>query len=605
MLNYISKVLYVMDEKKTSLFLLIFTFLLTSVLEAVGIGLVGPFILLVTEPERIFSNFWLNWAYKQIGINSISQFISLLGLIIIVIFCVKAYLYYLSQASIYKFSFTQKGKLCARLLHAYLTAPYIFHLNRNSAVIIKNIATETEKFCQDCIIPLLRLTASLTVVFILVLLLAKANLVLVVGLFGILLLAFFLYYRAKEKIVRWGREGSEANAAMIQIINHGLGGLKETHIIGCQQYFEAQISKEAQRYATAASLFHTFQSLPRITVEAILITFLISFVAVSINFFEENTQNITAVLGVFAVASIRLIPSFSDVLRSVGQLQNNSYILDKLYLDLKEIDEEIKIGNRLDVAPDSIKSGLFSKELKLQPITFVDQVVLDKVTYRYPNVTENAINDISLTINKGQSIAFIGKSGAGKTTLVDVILGLLIPGSGDIQVDGVSIYNEVRSWQNLLGYIPQSIFLMDDTVEKNIAFGVPDNLIDSSKLNKAIKAAQLADVVDQLPDGIKTRVGERGIRLSGGQRQRIGIARALYHEREILVLDEATAALDNETESLVTEAIKSLAGTKTLIIIAHRLSTVEHCDQVYVLEKGRVVKSGSFQEVVLEKSLEI
>jgi len=176
-----------------------------------------------------------------------------------------------------------------------------------------------------------------------------------------------------------------------------------------------------------------------------------------------------------------------------------------------------------------------------------------------------------------------------------------MPESGDIRVDGISIYNNLRHWQNLLGYIPPSIFLMDDTVERNIAFGVPDHLINPDKLNKAIKAAQLAEVVEQLPDGIKTRVGERGILLSGGQRQRIGIARALYHEREILVLDEATAALDNETEALVTDAMKSLAGTKTLIIIAHRLSTVEHCDSVYVMEKGRVVKSGSYKEVVLEQ----
>ncbi|MEM7591327.1 MAG: ATP-binding cassette domain-containing protein, partial [Cyanobacteria bacterium P01_A01_bin.83] len=197
------------------------------------------------------------------------------------------------------------------------------------------------------------------------------------------------------------------------------------------------------------------------------------------------------------------------------------------------------------------------------------------------------------------SIALIGKSGAGKTTLVDVILGLLQPNSGDIRVDGQSIYNNLRSWQNLIGYIPQSIFLIDDTIERNVAFGVPDHMIDRTRVEKAIRTAQLEELVEQMPQGIKTMVGERGLRLSGGQRQRIGIARALYHEREILVLDEATSALDNETEKLVSEAISSLAGTKTLIIIAHRLTTVENCDRIYMMEKGRIVKSGSYQEVVL------
>jgi len=222
------------------------------------------------------------------------------------------------------------------------------------------------------------------------------------------------------------------------------------------------------------------------------------------------------------------------------------------------------------------------------------------VTYRYPEASELSLDQISFKIKKGESIALIGKSGAGKTTLVDVILGLLDLESGDIKVDGVSIYENLRSWQNLVGYIPQSIFLTDDTIERNIAFGVPDDQIDQGRLYKAIAAAQLEELVEQLPDGIKTGVGERGLRLSGGQRQRIGIARALYHEREILVLDEATAALDNETESRVTAAINSLAGTKTLIVIAHRLSTVENCDRIYMLEKGQVVKSGSYQEVVLE-----
>jgi ABC-type multidrug transport system fused ATPase/permease subunit len=268
-------------------------------------------------------------------------------------------------------------------------------------------------------------------------------------------------------------------------------------------------------------------------------------------------------------------------------------------LDLKEIDQQTK--TRPDLVFNSKAVSSFSFKNPEVPTMYLTKTVnLKNISYRYSGTSELALRDISLSIEKGQSIALIGKSGAGKTTLVDVILGLLKPDSGDISVDGVSIYGKLRSWQNLVGYIPQSISLLDESVERNIAFGVPEHMIDSDRLNKAIKAAQLEELIEQLPDGIKTSVGERGVRLSGGQRQRIGIARALYFGREILVLDEATSALDNETESLVTEAIRALSGTKTMIIIAHRLTTVEHCDRIYLLDKGRIVQSGSYREVVVE-----
>jgi ATP-binding cassette, subfamily B, bacterial PglK len=271
-------------------------------------------------------------------------------------------------------------------------------------------------------------------------------------------------------------------------------------------------------------------------------------------------------------------------------MRHSTYVLDRLYLDLKEVDKVVETEKKIKQLTQANADLTFEKE-----------VVLDRVTYQYPGVTEPSLKDISLALRRGESIGLIGKSGAGKTTLVDVILGLLVPDSGEIKVDGVSVNENLRSWQNLIGYIPQSIFLTDDTIERNIAFGVTDDKIDRQRLHQAIQAAQLTELMKDLPDGLDTIVGERGVRLSGGQRQRVGIARALYHEREILVLDEATAALDNETESLVTEAIKSLSGKKTTIIIAHRLSTIEHCDRVYMLEKGQIIKSGNYHDVVKTK----
>ncbi len=603
MIKYLSKVFYILTGKRKQLVLLLFVFILTSLLEALGIGLIGPFLTLVSEPEYIHKVPLLAWAYQKLSLQSNSQFILLLSLIIAGIFCIKAGFYVLAQIYIYRFSHRQKSLLRNKLLNFYLTVPYSFHLSRNTASIIKNIILETQKFYLQCLLPLLEGTANLIVILVLLFLLAKTDLLLLTMIMLSLLPTVLLFYRLRKRLVRWGKRMSQAEQEMIRVINHGLGGIKETRIIGCESYFEQQMQQECHTYEQAAALFNVTQRIPRIIIEAILILFLLFFISISQLFFEENLQNITSILGVFAVASMRLIPAVSNSINAINKMQNGSYALDMLYLDLKEI--EVKEIDKDMKQPfleiDEHIDQFFGLKISSKAMTFVNRVELNNITYRYSRNSEAAIENVSLSLKKGESIALLGKSGAGKTTLVDIILGLLEPESGDIKVDDVSIYQNLRSWQNLIGYIPQSIFLIDDTIEKNIAFGVPDNLIDLERLSKAIQAAQLEELIEELPDGIKTEVGERGVRLSGGQRQRIGIARALYHEREILVLDEATSALDNETESLVNEAIRSLAGTKTLIIIAHRLSTVEHCDRVYWLERGRVVKSGTYQEVVLAK----
>jgi ABC-type multidrug transport system fused ATPase/permease subunit len=577
---------------------LILLFTLTSVLEALGIGLIGPFLGLASNPESISEIYFLNWLYEKLALQSKSQFIFLLGLVIIVLFCMKSLSYFLAKTYIFRFSFNQKGKICSRLLKAYLEAPYTFFLKKNTSRLIQNIIIETQKFCDGCMLPFLDTISNFIVVLILLSLLAKTNVLFLVMVSAILIPVFLIFHRLKNRLVKWGREGSESQTEMIRIINHGLGGFKDTRIIGCEAYFEKQLEHQVNIHENAATSLYTSQALPRIIIEALLIIFVVFFVSIS-QFVSRGEQDITPVLGVFAIASIRLLPSASQLVSGMNILQNTSYVLDMLYFDLKEIEQEKLEKNILLNQSLSIGNSLDDKHFPSRTMPFMEQVELKNISYTYPDTSKPAIENISLILRKGQSIAFIGKSGAGKTTLVDVILGLLMPEKGDILVDGISTYPNIRGWQNLIGYIPQSIYLMDDTVESNIAFGVPDHLINLERLDKAIRAAQLTELIEELPDGIKTVVGERGIRLSGGQRQRIGIARSLYHEREILVLDEATSALDNETESLVTEAIRSLSGQKTIIIIAHRLTTVEHCDCVYLLEKGRIVQSGSYREVVV------
>ncbi|MEQ9370583.1 MAG: ABC transporter ATP-binding protein [Coleofasciculus chthonoplastes F3-SA18-01] len=600
MIDYLSKVLYVLTGSRKSLIFLLLVFIFTSILEAFGIGLVGPFISLASNPESIQSITVLDWAYQKSGVESPQQFIPIVGFVIIIIFCIQALLYFSSQTYIYRYTHQQKSRLIARLLKAYLTAPYTFYLKQNTANIIKNIISETNQFTQGCLLALLLFTTNGIVVGVLMGLMALSSPLLLVMILVILVPTFLVFNKLGNRFKRWGKTQSETQREMIRTVNHGLGGLKETRVIGCESYFENKMDEQVRKYARAATLSQASNLLPNIFIKTCLIVFVILFVSLFNIFFTESGQDLTAVMGVFAVAAVRLIPASSQFISAMGKMRTSSHALDMLYLDLKEI-EKREVHNGLESLKGSTGKGLVKRGSKDRNLlSFANQIELMDVTYRYPGASELSLDQISFTIKKGESIALIGKSGAGKTTLVDVILGLLELESGDIKVDGVSIYENLRSWQNLVGYIPQSIFLTDDTIERNIAFGVPDNQIDEERLHKAIKVAQLEELVEQLPEGIKTGVGERGVRLSGGQRQRIGIARAIYHEREILVLDEATAALDNETESRVTAAINALAGTKTLIVIAHRLSTVENCDRIYMLEKGKVVKSGSYQEVVLE-----
>ncbi|MGG6293723.1 ABC transporter ATP-binding protein [Leptolyngbya sp. AN02str] len=601
-MNYVSRFLYVISAKKIELFLLLISFLVISVLDAVGIGLVGPFIGLAVNPGMVQKNALLSRLYDYSGLDNSNQFIAALGLFIIIVFFFKSFLYYQIQNYVYKFCFTQQVKLRLRLLRTYLALPYTFHLKTNSAHLIQTIIKESEQFTYSIAIPLLNSVANMFVLLVLILLLARTDLFTTVSILGLLLVAFVPFHYFRHKLVAWGKAGVDANTEMLRIVNHAVGGLKETRVIGCESYFEKQLSTQVNNFAKVATNFHVFQLLPRIVLESLLIMFVVGLVSISL-FYEQRSQNLISVLGIFAIASIRLLPSASQFMSNLGVLRNFKSTLDKIYYDLKEIEspEAISYLRLFQRSPQSLKAtNIYQEGITDITLPFNNRLALSHINYTYPSSSTPSLSNISLTLRKGESIALIGKSGAGKTTLVDVLLGLLIPESGDIQVDGLSVYSDLRSWQNLVGYIPQTIFLIDDTIERNIAFGVPDQHIDQQRLQRAIESAQLSELIGQLPEGVHTIVGEHGVRLSGGQRQRIGIARALYHEREILVLDEATSALDNETENLISQAIQQLSGRKTMIIIAHRLTTVEHCDRIYEMEKGRIIRSGSYQEIVLE-----
>jgi ABC-type multidrug transport system fused ATPase/permease subunit len=589
---------YIIRGYRRGLIFLVFLFFLLGFMESASVGLIGPFIAIATDPTFISKTPILQTLYHQLGFASNNQFLQLFGLCIIGFFYLKILIGFRVTQYVFAYGFTFQGKLSLRLLHSYLAAPYTFHLKRNTATLIQIVLKDTEIFCNGLLMPLLTSISNIFVTIGLVILLIVTSPIAVILISLCLLFGYATIRLLKDRLWRWGKDGSDASTEIIRTINHSLGGIKETRIIGCEQYFEKQLEFQTKKMATSTTKAVTFSTFPRYLIEGLFMTFLVVFTLLFLLINREKPQMVTSVLGVFALASFRLMPAVGNLLGTVNGVRYNSYVLDKLYLDLKEQEElDSKILIEIPLSSHTEKQ-LRGKRLVMP---FLDEIILEKITYRYPDVEENALNEISLTIKRGQSIGLIGRSGAGKTTLVDVILGLLTPQSGDIQVDGKSIYQDLRSWQNLIGYVPQSIFLTDDTLERNIAFGVPDHLIDAERLQQAIQSVQLLELVEQLPDGIQTVLGERGVRLSGGQRQRVGIARALYHEREVLVLDEATAALDNETESLVSDAIKALGGNKTIIIIAHRLSTIQHCDRIYKLERGQILQSGSYEEVVLEK----
>ena len=585
-MSFIRKFLYVFSGRTNQLVMLVVVFLVTSLLEAFGIGMIGPFLQVAGEPELVQSNGILNAVSTRFGIQTNSQMVILLGLFIICIFAIKSAAFLFGKYYTFKTLLVQRSAIRMRLFRAYLTSPSEFHLNRNSSEFISRIITEAERFCNLVAVPFAEICSHALVIAILVGLLAVTDITLFLLSIGTLLPAFLCFFFLSKRIKTWGVVAGKAREQTVKAVGHGLGGLKETRVLGCEEYFQQDLRQLLDRESRMDTRFRSALFIPRTLIESVMMISVIGFVCLSQFFLEQDFQAAISSMGVFAVTALRLIPACSQLTQALGRMRNSTFTLDALYSDLKEVSSQEQF-----LAPSVPQSS--------QPLTFKRDLQLKSLVYRYPQAASVSLDGISMTIRKGESIGLIGTSGAGKTTLVDVILGLLRLECGDIQVDDRSICSNLQGWKQLVGYIPQTIFLLDDTLANNIAFGIPEDEIDSEQLKYAIEAAQLEELVRDLPEGVQTTIGERGMRLSGGQRQRIGIARALYHQREILVLDEATSALDNDTERLIGDAINNLAGSKTLIVVAHRLTTLEHCDRIYALEKGRIVRSGSYQDIIV------
>ncbi len=567
------------SDQRRATFILLIWMLFGMLLETLGIGLVIPAIAIMTQGDLVTEYPvlvpWLN----SIGNPQQDQLVIFGMLILVAVYAFKAlFLGFLAWRQM-DFIYGMQASLSKRMFTGYLRMPYSFHLQRNSAQLIRNVMSETGVFTHTGLTGGMILLTELFVIFgisVLLFFVTPLGTIIVVSIIGIVGWIFIKFTR--RYTLRWGEARQLHEGLRLQHIQQGLGGVKDVKLLGREKNFFTQYEVHNIGSARVGQYQATLQAFPRLLIELLAV---IGLSALIITMIGQGIpmDTLLPTIGLFAAAAFRLMPSVNRLLSGIQSVRYSIPVIDTLHSELEHM--------------STIKPPLNS-----QSMPFEQEVTLNHVCFSYPSSEALALNDVSLTIAKGTSVGFIGGSGMGKSTLVDIILGLLTPVSGSVKVDGIDIQKSLRNWQNYIGYVPQSIFLTDDTLRRNIAFGLSDEQIDETDVLHSIKAAQLEQLINDSPQGLDTIVGERGIRLSGGQRQRIGIARALYHDPQVLVLDEATSSLDTATESDVMDAVKMLQGDKTIIIVAHRLSTVSQCDRLFTLEKGEVVEEADTFKVL-------
>lgn len=568
-LNYIFT-----KQDKTKLFILMIVMLVGSFLELLGVAVFQPFVNIIMNPSIIEENRLLSFLQRIFSCQTVESFLTMLAVIIIVIYVVKNVYLWIMQYSIVKFTYNIQKKTAVRLLDTYLKEPYSFHLNNNIAVIQRSIQEDTVRFTQ-LLMHFLQLIAEVVVCIAIGIYLFKVSVSITVTIVGLMIICSGIFAKINKSYAqRLGKESQEYMGKLLQWVNQSLGGIKEVKVLNRESFFVSSYKKYYDLYVKAIRVHRMFSITPKYIVEAVCMTGLLIAVVIKLNFGQKDVIDFIPQLATFAVAAFRLLPSVGKMNDHLNNILFAGPSVDLIYDDLKSVEEQ-SIGKKTDEGKEW---------------NFNDSITVKHITYAYPNTDINILEDAGCVIPKGKTVAFIGSSGAGKTTLADIILGLLTPQQGKVKVDDMDIFKNLTTWHSKLGYIPQVIYLADDTIRNNIAFGIAREEIDEEAIWEAVNKAQLSEFVESLPDGLDTMVGDRGVRLSGGQRQRIGIARALYHEPEVLVLDEATSALDNDTEAAVMEAIESLHGSKTMLIIAHRLTTIRKADIIYEVEDQKITR---------------
>ncbi|HPK86945.1 MAG TPA: ABC transporter ATP-binding protein [Atribacterota bacterium] len=560
----------------------------TAFAQAFGVASIFPFISVVMNPDIVWQNKWLSFLYQKGNFTDINSFIIFLGIGVFLMVISSSIISAITTWGKTRFTLGKNHALSLRLFTVYLSQPYEFFLQKHSSELGKNILSEIYQLTNQLLMGIFDILINGLMVIVIVGMLFMVNISVTVGTVIFLGGSYALLNSfVKNRLRKIGRERLEANKERFRTINESLSSIKITKVLGIEPFFLKNYSYFSGKFTRYNVLAHVIGEVPRYILEAFAFGGIVFFVIIMIAR-GEKVIDLIPLLSLYAFAAYRAMPALNRLYSAMTTVYYNTAIVDKIYEDM------IEIG--LYKSPESSRLP----EQKESELLFEKEIKLEKVTFCYDKSTFDVINELNLTIPKNSIIGFVGATGCGKTTLVDIILGLLVPQFGQILVDDIPITERnIKAWQKKIGYVPQEIYLSDDSIRKNIAFGVPENEINEGQVRVVAKIAALDGFIEkELPENYNTIVGERGIRLSGGQRQRIGLARALYRNPEVLVLDEATSSLDGITEDVVLKAIKSAARSRTVLMIAHRLSTLKDCDHIYILDKGQIVGQGTYQELI-------
>lgn len=562
--------------------------IVVAVFEVLGVSSVIPFLSVLGNPNVIETNEILQWAYQKGGFASTSQFLFFLGVLVFAFLVLAAIMRSLGLYVQTRFALMRRHTIGARLLETYLRQPYEFFLNQHSSDLAKGILSEVDQVVGMVFMPLATMLAQAVVLAAMITMLIIADpWVVLIGGTTLSVLYMMIFLMMRGYLLYAGVERVENNKARFTATNEALTGIKDIRLLGRESVYLEQFSKPSRQMAKLIVNAVVLGQVPKFIMEAITFGGIILLSLVLLwregGVQAEALGHILPLLGLYAFAGYRMLPAGQAIYRALAQLRFGAAAIDKLYNDMQA-------GKNLPTLEKRSNS----------PLPLTQEINIQSLNYHYPNSNGVGVKDIALRIPAGTTVGIVGTTGAGKTTLVDLILGLLKASSGSISIDGTALGPDtIRKWQSGIGYVPQSIFLMDASLAANIALGTPADEIDMDQVRACARLAQLADFIEnELPEAYATEVGERGVRLSGGQRQRIGIARALYLNPNVLVFDEATSALDNQTEREVMQAIHNLQGHKTILMIAHRLTTIKNCDAIIVLAKGQIVGHGRYDDLM-------
>ena len=554
--------------------LLILMMLLIAVFEAFGIGLLYPLITIIGDEDWLTHHEKIAQVLSVFKVDTHRKLIFFASLSLLFFYIMKNILILLQGRIQINFSLNNQRDYSKRLYAYYMHKPYIYHLDTNISVITRNISTGGNTVFSEILISTLQIITNIITVFVIWAFICFIDWIIAIGVafvMGPLVLGQLNYFR--KKITRAGEVQNKCNAKNVKWINQGFYSVKETKVMQREEYFIAEFDKSYSAFTDSQKDFFFVQRFPRAIIELFTIGGILLLIAVKM-LLNSDPASLIPTLGVLALAAVRLMPSLNQMIAMFNSIKFRLPLFNEMYDDLMVVRNNKDMEERKLLQKASVALP-FEKEICVQNLTFA-----------YPSKETNVLSDVSFSIPKGAFVGIVGPSGAGKTTFVDILLGLLPPKSGIITVDGKNIYENLSGWLNNIAYVPQSIYLVDGSIKDNIAFGIASEDVDDKQIQEVLKMAELYDFVQTLSEKENTNVGDRGAKLSGGQKQRIGIARALYHKPAVLVLDEATSALDNETEKQITDTILKLKGSITIISIAHRLSTLEHCDFKIKFEGG-------------------